>query len=43
VANNMVEKIRNRQLRYRMFQASFNGIQRAIVEKAKECGVPDLY
>ncbi len=42
-ANNMIKKIRNKQLRHRIFQASFRGIQRAIEEKAREYGVPVIY
>ena len=43
VANNMVKRIRDKQLRHRIFQASFRGIQKAIEEKAKEYGVPIIY
>ncbi|MCD6324626.1 MAG: IS200/IS605 family accessory protein TnpB-related protein [Desulfurococcales archaeon] len=43
VANNMIKKVKNRQLRHRIFQASFRGIQRAIEEKAREYGVPVIY
>ncbi len=43
VANNMIKRIRDKQLRHRIFQASFRGIQRAIEEKARELGVPVLY
>ncbi|RLG80784.1 MAG: transposase [Thermoprotei archaeon] len=43
VANNMIKKIKDKQLRLRIFQASFRGIQRAIEEKAKEYGVPVIY
>ena len=42
-ANSMIKRIKNRQLRHRIFQASFRGIQRAVEEKAKEYGVPTLY
>ncbi|MEB3851193.1 MAG: transposase [Desulfurococcales archaeon] len=42
-ANNMIKKIKDRQLRHRIFQASFRGIQRAIEEKARELGVPLIY
>ena len=42
-ANNMVERIRDKQLRHRIFQASFRGVQRAIEEKARELGVPVIY
>ena len=43
VANNMIKKIKDRQLRHRIFQASFKGIQKAVEEKAKEYGVPVTY
>jgi len=43
VANNMIERIRDKQLRHRIFQASFRGVQRAIEEKAREYGVPVVY
>ncbi len=42
-ADSMIRRIRDKQLRHRMFQASFKGIQRAIEEKAKEYGVPVIY
>ena len=42
-ANSMVARIKDKQLRHRIFQASFRGIQRAIEEKAKEYGVPVIY
>ena len=42
-ANSMIAKIKNKQLRHRIFQASFRGIQKAIEEKAKEYGVPIIY
>ena len=42
-ANNMIRRIRDKQLRHRIFQASFRGIQRAIEEKAREYGVPVIY
>jgi len=42
-ANNMIKRIRDKQLRHRIFQASFRGIQKAIEEKAKEYGVPIIY
>jgi len=42
-ANNMIKRIRDKQLRHRIFQASFRGIQRAIEEKARENGVPVVY
>ena len=43
VANNMIARIKDKQLRHRIFQASFKGIQRAIEEKAREYGVPVIY
>ncbi|ACL11800.1 IS element ISDka1 orfB, putative transposase [Desulfurococcus amylolyticus 1221n] len=39
----MVSRIRDSQLRHRVFQASFKGVQRAIEEKAREYGVPVIY
>ncbi|WP_281058480.1 RNA-guided endonuclease InsQ/TnpB family protein [Staphylothermus hellenicus] len=42
-ANNMIKKIRDKQLRHRIFQASFRSIQKAIAEKAREYGVPVIY
>jgi len=42
-ANNMIKKIEDKQLRHRIFQASFKGVQKAIEEKAKEYGVPVIY
>jgi len=42
-ANNMIKRIKDKQLRHRIFQASFSGIQRAIEEKAREYGVPVIY
>ena len=43
VANNMIKRIRDKQLRHRIFQASFRGIQRAIEEKAREYDAPVIY
>jgi len=43
VSNNMIKRIKDKQLRHRIFQASFKGVQRAIEEKAKELGVPVIY
>jgi len=40
VANEMLKHIRDKELRHRIFQASFKGMQKAIEEKAKEQGVP---
>jgi len=42
-AENMIERIRDDQLRHRLFQASFKGVQVALVEKAREHGVPIIY
>ena len=43
VVNNMVKRIEDKQLRHRIFQASFRGVQRAIVEKARELGAPVIH
>ena len=43
LAQNMVKRVRDKQLRHRIFQASFRGVQRAIEEKAKEYGVQIIY
>jgi len=40
VANEMLKHIKDKELRHRIYQASFNGTQNAIEEKAKEQGVP---
>jgi IS605 OrfB family transposase len=42
-AEHMIARIRDDQLRHRVFQASFKGMQRAIEEKAREYGVPVVY
>lgn len=42
-ASNMIKRIGDKQLRHRIFQASFRGVQKAIEEKAKEYGVPIIY
>jgi len=42
-AEDMIEGIRDDQLRHRIFQASFKGLQEAIVEKAMEHGVPVIH
>jgi IS605 OrfB family transposase len=42
-ANHMIERIMDPQLRHRVFQAAFKGIQKAIEEKAREHGVPVIY
>ncbi len=40
IVNSMIKRIRDKQLRHRIFQASFRGIQRAVEGKAKEYDVP---
>ena len=42
-AKEMINHIGNVQLRHRIYQASFKGVQRAIEEKAREHGVPVVY
>ena len=42
-ARRMIDHIRDGQLRHRIYQASFRGVQMAIEEKAKEHGVPVVY
>jgi len=42
-ANHMIERIKDPQLRHRVFQAAFKGVQAAIEEKAREYGVPVIY
>jgi IS605 OrfB family transposase len=42
-AKDMINHIGDYQLRHRVYQASFKGVQRAIEEKAKEYGVPVIY
>ncbi|MFP3231838.1 MAG: transposase [Acidilobus sp.] len=42
-AKGMIERIKNPQLRHRIFQAAFKGMQKAIEEKAREHGVPVIY
>jgi len=42
-AEGMIERIGDDQLRHRVFQASFKGVQEAIVEKAGEQGVPVIH
>ncbi len=39
----MIERVRDKQLRHRISQASFGGLQSAIEEKAREYGVPIVY
>jgi len=42
-ASHMIERIKNPQLRHRIYQAALKGVQRAIEEKAREYGVPVIY
>ena len=42
-ATNMLRRIRDRQLRHRIYQAAFKAMQQAIEEKAREYGVPVVY
>jgi len=42
-AREMTNHVKDDQLRHRIYQASFKGVQRAIEEKAKEYGVPVIY
>jgi IS605 OrfB family transposase len=42
-AKEMINRVGDDQLRHRIYQASFKGVQRAIEEKAKEYGVPVIY
>lgn len=42
-AREMINHVRDEQLRHRIYQASFRGVQRAIEEKAREHGVPVVY
>ncbi len=42
-ANHMIERIKDPQLRHRIYQAAFKGVQAAIEEKAREHGVPVIY
>jgi IS605 OrfB family transposase len=42
-AKDMINHIGDGQLRHRIYQASFRGVQRAVEEKAKEYGVPVIY
>ncbi|MEB3691194.1 MAG: transposase [Caldisphaeraceae archaeon] len=41
--NNMIARIKNKQLRHSIFQASFKGIQKAIEEESKEYGISIIY
>lgn len=40
VQNKMLERIHDKQLRHRIYQSAFLGVQKAIEEKAREYGVP---
>ena len=40
VPRKMLEKIGDKQLRHRIYQSAFLGVQRAIEEKAREYGRP---
>jgi len=42
-AREMINHVMDDQLRHRMYQASFRGVQRAIEEEARERGVPVVY
>ncbi|MEM0366586.1 MAG: IS200/IS605 family accessory protein TnpB-related protein [Acidilobaceae archaeon] len=42
-AENMVKRIKDKQLRHRIYQASFKGVQIAIDEKTREHGASVLY
>jgi IS605 OrfB family transposase len=42
-AREMINHVEDDQLRHRIYQASFKGVQRAIEEKAREYGVPVVY
>jgi len=42
-AKGMIERIKDPQLRHRVYQAAFKGIQKAVEEKAREYGVPVIY
>ena len=42
-AREMINHVNDGQLRHRIYQASFKGVQRAIEEKAKEYGAPVIY
>ncbi len=43
VNERMIRGIKDKQLRHRIFQAAFRGMQSAIEEKARELGVPIVY
>jgi len=40
---NMIRGVKDPELRHRIYQAAFKGVQKAIEEKARERGVPVLY
>jgi len=40
---NMIKGVKDPELRHRIYQAAFRGVQRAIEEKAREFGVPIIY
>jgi len=42
-AREMINHVKDDQLRHRIYQASFKGVQKAIEEKAREHGVPVIY
>jgi putative transposase len=42
-AKDMINHIDDEQLRHRVYQASFKGVQKAVEEKAKERGVPVIH
>jgi IS605 OrfB family transposase len=42
-AKEMINHIGGNQLRHRIYQVSFKGVQKAIEEKAKEYGAPVIY
>ena len=42
-ANSMLKRIKDKQLRHRIYQAAFRGLQRAIEEKAREYDVLIVY
>ena len=42
-AKEMINNVKDDQLRHRVYQASFKGVQRAIEEKAREYSVPLVY
>jgi len=42
-ARGMINHVKDDQLRHRIYQASFRGVQQAIEEKAREHGVPVVY